>query len=70
MSLIAESIYKSSNGDRWTLVRDTESGHMVVRHLPNRASGGRESETDVEAFLTLGGSGPEHAALRRLLDRR
>jgi hypothetical protein len=69
MSLLTESIYESSNGDSWTLVRDTESGQMVVRHEPNQASGGHTSEIDVAAFLRRGGAGPEHAALRKLLAR-
>lgn len=67
MSLLAESIYESSNGDIWTLIRDTESGRMVVRHEANEASGGHTREMEAQEFLALGGSGPEHAALRRLL---
>ena len=70
MSLLTESIYESSNGDRWTLIRDTESGQMVVRHEANQASGGHTSEVKVEEFLAVGGPGPEYAALRKLLDCR
>ena len=33
-------IYASSNGDQWFLARDVESGQVVVRHIPNPASGG------------------------------
>ncbi len=64
---MAETIYTSPNGDRWTLLRDTASGEMVVRHEPNQASGGRTSDTGVEAFLSRTGQAPEGVALRRLL---
>jgi hypothetical protein len=69
MTQSAEEIYRSANGDRWTLIRDTNSGRLSVRHEANPSSGGRVTEMDVEAFLSIGGSGPEFGALRRLLDR-
>ena len=28
-------IYRSSNGDRWLLARDPETGRVFVRHEPN-----------------------------------
>jgi hypothetical protein len=65
----AEEFYRSSNGDRWTLIRDTDSGRLSVRHEANLSSGGRVTDTDVDAFLSVAGSGPEFAALRRLLNR-
>jgi hypothetical protein len=65
----AEEIYRSANGDRWTLIRDLNSGRRSVRHEANPSSGGQVTEMDVEAFLSIGGSGPEFAALRRLLGR-
>ena len=40
---------------------------MLVRHEPNRASGGAASELGVGAFLVRGGHGPEHAELERLI---
>ena len=58
-------IYRSSNGDQWYLVLDTEG--MSGRHQPNAASGGRPSLTDVSAFLSEG-YGPQHEALVRLLN--
>ena len=64
---ISEALYSSPNGDSWRLIRDPASGRMFVRHEPNMASGGRVSDTDVEGFLKRGGSGPESAALRKLL---
>jgi hypothetical protein len=69
MTVMEEDIYRSSNGDCWKLVRDTSTGRLVVRHEPNQASGGSMTDTDVEDFLKINGSGPEFQALRRLLDR-
>jgi hypothetical protein len=69
MTQSAAEIYRSANGDRWTLISDPNSGRASVRHEANPSSGGRVTEMDVEAFLSIGGSGPEFAALRRLLDR-
>jgi hypothetical protein len=64
-----DDIYRSSNGDRWRLIRDTGSGCQFVRHEPNSSSGGRVTDTDVDDFLSVDGTGPEFAALRRLLER-
>jgi hypothetical protein len=64
---VATEMYISSNGDRWTLIRDTVAGRAAVRHQPNPSSGGQASDTDAEVFLRQAGSGPEYAALRRLL---
>ena len=69
MTSIEEDIYRSANGDRWKLVRDTGTGRARVRHEANAASGGNVLETEVEDFLRIDGPGPEFAALRRLLDR-
>ena len=69
MEQAAQEIYRSSNGDRWTLIRDVSAGRVFVRHEPNSSSGGQVTDTDVDAFLSVAGSGPEFAALRRLLDK-
>jgi len=69
MTSIEEDIYRSANGDRWKLVRDTGSGRVMVRHEANAASGGNVLETEVEDFLRIEGPGPEFVALRRLLHR-
>ena len=69
MALPAENIYRSSNGDRWILIRDLSTGRVTVRHEPNPASGGRVTDTDVEEFLGVDGPGPEFAALRQILGR-
>jgi hypothetical protein len=67
MTVLIDDFYRSSNGDRWQLLRDTASGHRVVRHEPNLASGGQVTETAVEEFLDRTGSSPENMALRELL---
>ena len=68
MTLVSKDLYRSANGDRWHLLRDTASGRMLVRHVANPSSGGRVTDTDVDAFLSAGGSGPECIALRHALD--
>ena len=64
-----DDFYRSSNGDRWQLVRDAATGHRTVRHEPNLSSGGRVTETPVEEWLDRTGTSPENAALRSLLER-
>ena len=60
-------IYRSSNGDRWQLVGTSDPACLLVRHTPNASSGGQTSEITVADFLSIDGSGPEYAALRRHL---
>jgi hypothetical protein len=69
MTIRTDEFYRSSNGDRWLLIRDTEKGNSVVRHEPNLASGGRMTETGIPEFLDRTGSSPEHLALQSLLER-
>jgi hypothetical protein len=59
---------RSANGDRWLLIRDSETGQSLVRHEPALASGGRVTETPVDVFLDRTGVSPENLALRKLLD--
>jgi hypothetical protein len=56
-----------SNGDRWRLARDIESGRVFVRHEANLPSGGRVTEVDLATFLGAGERGPEQQALLRLI---
>ena len=70
MAMTAKDFYRSSNGDRWQLIRNTASGRSFVRHEPNLSSGGRTTDTDVEEFLNRSGSSPENLALRALLDKQ
>lgn len=66
----AELIHKSSNGDSWFLTRDTISGAPAVMHRPNRQSGGQLSYIEIGKFLREDAGGPEHQALRYLLEKR
>jgi hypothetical protein len=67
MSISSQDIYRSANGDVWKLITDAESRWMIVRHVANKASGGQVTDTDVLAFLSVNGAGPEYAALRDIL---
>jgi hypothetical protein len=69
MTVLSDDFYRSSNGDRWQLLRDTASGRRVVRHEPNLASGGQVTETGVDEYLARTGSSPENLALRALLEK-
>jgi hypothetical protein len=69
MTVLIDDFYRSSNGDRWQLLRDTTNGRCVVRHEPNLASGGQVTETSVDEFLARTGSSPENLALRELLKK-
>jgi len=66
-SATSTDIYRSSNGDRWRLISDSDTGRRLVRHEPNRASGGQVTEVTIEEFLAVNGPGPEYEALRRIL---
>lgn len=65
--MASRELYCSPNGDRWRVARDPATGHGVIIHEPNRASGGRPTRIEVGAFLRAGHSGPEHLALLRLI---
>jgi hypothetical protein len=41
--------YGSSNGGRWTLIRDNSSRRLFVRHEANPSSGGRVTDTDARS---------------------
>jgi hypothetical protein len=70
MASTEATFYASSNGDRWQLITDTETGHHVVRHEPNLSSGGKASEVEVPAFLSRSGDSPQALALQKLLDEK
>jgi len=67
MPQATRELYRSSNGDRWSLIRDDQSGKILVLHEPNPASGGRPSRLEVGDFLTRDAHGPQHAELLRLI---
>ena len=60
-------IYRSSNGDRWLLARDPETGRVFVRHEPNLPSGGQVADIEIGAFLIAAGNGPEKQEVLRLI---
>lgn len=62
-------IYQASNGDAWSLTRDPTSGARAVLHRPNSQSGGQVSYIEVDKFLSDGANGPEHQALRLVLEK-
>jgi hypothetical protein len=59
-------IYRSSNGDCWSLERPLNGLPMVV-HEAKLASGGKRTRIPVADFLALA-NGPEQQALSRLLE--
>jgi hypothetical protein len=63
----SREIYRSSNGDRWLLVREPDTGRVLVRHEPNAGPGGRPDEDEVGAFLSRDPHTPERQALLRLI---
>jgi hypothetical protein len=66
MVLFTRELYCSSNGDRWHLARDPDTGRVFIRHQANLPSGGHV--TDVEVGVFLGQSnGPEQQELLRLI---
>jgi len=67
MTIQRRELYRSSNGDRWLLARDIESGEVFIRHEANLASGGQCTHIDIGAFLSQGGHGSEHQELLRLI---
>ena len=69
MTVLTDDFYRSSNGDRWRLVRDTDTGQRAVRHEPNLSSGGRVTDYPVEEWLDRTGTSPENQALRVLMEK-
>ena len=69
MSVAITTFYSSSNGDRWLLSHDDETGSYLVRHEPNLSSGGQATDVPVPTFLAGNGTSPQAEALRQLLHR-
>jgi hypothetical protein len=61
-------IYQSSNGDSLSLTKGPATGAAAVIHRPNPQSGGQASYVEIEQFLSEGANGPEHQALRQLIE--
>jgi hypothetical protein len=69
MSISTEVFYSSSNGDRWQLVHNGETGRYTVRHEPNLSSGGQVSEVSIPEFLSRSGRSPQAEALQKVLEK-
>lgn len=67
MAIQTRELYRSANGDRWNLGRDSDSGRAFVRHAPNPPSGGQIVDIEIGAFLNRGSEGPEQQELLRLI---
>jgi len=67
MGLETRELYSSTNGDKWLLARELDSGRVLVRHIPNMPSGGRTTDIEVGAFLCERSYRPQHMELLRLI---
>jgi len=67
MGIETRRLYRSANGDRWQLARDTASRRVFIRHEATAPSGGQVTDIEIGDFLSNGGHGPEHAELLRLI---
>ena len=67
MTVHKRELYRSSNGDVWSLAREVESERLFVRHQANAPSGGKITDIDLGDFLNRGGQGAEKQALMRLI---
>jgi hypothetical protein len=68
IKLKLREIYRSApDGDAWYLARDTDSGNVFVRHLPNKSSGGQSADFALGAFLVGMQESPEKRELLRLI---
>jgi hypothetical protein len=63
----AREIYTSSSGDRWFLAHDPESDRVYIKHVANTPSGGQQTDTEIDTFLSGERGSPEHRALVRLI---
>ena len=62
------SFTKAAMVTRRILTRDPASGSRIVMHRPNPQSGGQPSYVGIDKFLSGGASGPEHQALKCLIE--
>jgi hypothetical protein len=60
-------VYASSNGDRWYLARDSDTGQVFIQHVPNAASGGDTRHVEIGVFLGPRTRSPEQQALLQLI---
>lgn len=67
MRTVFKEIYSSSNGDRWLLAREPDSGKVFVKHEANAASGGFGSQMEIDSFLTRDRHSPQANRLLALI---
>jgi hypothetical protein len=67
MVLETRELYRSSNGDGWLLARESQSGRVLVSHVPNIPSGEKTTDIEIGAFLCERSYGPQHMELLRLV---
>jgi hypothetical protein len=67
MAIERRELYRSANGDRWYLARDTDTEHVFVQHQANAPSGGQIEDVEVGAFLIGPPGFPERRALLELI---
>lgn len=60
-------LYRSPNGDLWSLARDPADGTAMIVHQANGPSGAAVSFITLRDFLASDANGPEHKALLRLI---
>jgi len=60
-------LYRSPNGDLWSLGRDPADGLAMIVHQANGPSGAAVSFITIRDFLGSGENGPQHQALLRLI---
>ncbi|MCV3768748.1 hypothetical protein [Rhizobium sp. TRM95796] len=60
----------SSNGDRWFLIQGSAADEVHVLHRANPSSGGYETRTPVDVFLSMRPFSPEREALVALLEKQ
>ena len=51
-------LYHSSNGDRWYLARDSDTGRVFIKQEANLSSGGHIAEIEIGPSLSQG-NGPQ-----------
>ncbi len=67
MADLRKEFADSSNGDRWLLSRDENTGIPYVVHVANQSSGGAITRIELARFLNLKPNAPEHQALLLLI---
>ena len=67
MAMHGNEFAESSDGDRWYLSRDGETGIPYVVHVANEPSGGAVTRIDVPLFLNRSAGSPEQQALLRMI---